>query len=122
MQIGGEMRFGILGPLCIESVEDQIFGHRSREALILGALLLNAGRRVSATDLADMIWGNSPPPTFRQQVQNCASPVDRRLREVGLPTLRRLPNGYRLDVRSDELDALAFEAGAAAGRRALKAG
>jgi DNA-binding SARP family transcriptional activator len=116
------VRFRILGTLSSEFFTGPAAARGNREARILGALLLNAGRRVSVNALVEMLWGVTPPATARQQVQNCTSAVDRRLRAAGQQPIQRVADGYCIDVPSDELDALTFEQSTVAGRRALEAG
>jgi len=113
------MIFHVLGPLTVHFGSSER-GYRSgREARILGAFLIQAGQPVTTDDLVDLLWAEAPPATARQQVQNCASTVDRLLRRHGHPLLRRIANGYQLDAPDDLLDMLAFERDLRAARISL---
>jgi DNA-binding SARP family transcriptional activator len=104
------MRFEILGPLrCVGGSLDVDLSRR-REGRILAALLLCRGQVVSMHRLVDLLWGENPPATARQQVQNCAAGLARlfRDRRAELP-LRRTESGYQLSIRREDLDAAAFE-------------
>ncbi len=88
---------------------------------MLGALLLSANAPVSVASLIDLIWATAPPATARQQIQNCVSAIDRRLRRADLSVLRRVSGGYLIELAEADLDASRFLAEADLGRRALTA-
>jgi DNA-binding SARP family transcriptional activator len=113
------MRYGILGPLWIEN---DLGLAKGREAGILAALLLSSNRPVLLDTLVDLLWPTSPPTTARQQVRNCAASLDRRLRRGGRDGLLRVTNGYLLELRPAELDALLFEQAMEEGRSAMSRG
>jgi DNA-binding SARP family transcriptional activator len=104
------MRFEILGPLRCGSGRPAVDLSRRREGRILAALLLSANRTVPMDGLIDMLWGERPPATARQQVQNCVSSVVRRLRGTDADLfVVRTASGYLLEAVESDLDAAVFE-------------
>jgi DNA-binding SARP family transcriptional activator len=104
------MIFRILGPLALANADHEAFSSRTREARILGVLLLQPSRSVQVDSLIDMLYDESPPPTARQQVQNCASKLRQRVAGwTGTDSMRIVGSGYVLDVAEDQVDARAFE-------------
>jgi DNA-binding SARP family transcriptional activator len=104
------MIFRILGPLTLAPANSQTFSLRTREARILGALLLQHNQTVPVGSLIDLLYEQNPPATARQQVQNCASKLRHHLLCLtGADVLRIGVSGYRLDVAEEQLDSLAFE-------------
>ncbi|WP_128976068.1 AfsR/SARP family transcriptional regulator [Streptomyces roseicoloratus] len=90
----------ILGPL-----EVRVDGHvlevpAARQRALLGALALNAGRKVGIPYLADCIWEDALPADPANQIASIVSALRGTLRRVGAPqeiiTTRR--PGYELDV------------------------
>ncbi|MDX6261071.1 MAG: hypothetical protein QOH84_2759 [Kribbellaceae bacterium] len=79
-------------------------GARLRGLLI--ALALEAGRTVPKAMLVDWIWGEQPPAEAANALQRLVS----RLRKV-LPegSVEGQPEGYRLAVRPEAVDAVRFE-------------
>jgi len=119
------MEFRILGP--VEAVADgeavELGGGKLRT--LLGLLLLEANRVVSAERLIDALWGASPPGTATNILQVYVSQLRRALREAEPGSERRLVTrrpGYILRVDPDGLDLTCFERGVAEGRAALAAG
>jgi predicted ATPase/DNA-binding SARP family transcriptional activator len=119
------VRIGLLGPL---EVSDQagrpvrVGGHRVRALLIL--LALDAGRIVPAHALIGRLWPEQRPGDAANALQSLVSRLRVALRQAGLPgsVLESSSAGYRLAVPAEAVDALAFEAGARAGRQALARG
>jgi predicted ATPase/DNA-binding SARP family transcriptional activator len=109
------MRVGILGALEVVGTGGpvEIGGARLRALLI--RLALDAGRPVSAAALAEALWDGDPPADPVNAVQSLVS----RLRRA-VP-VRSGPDGYRLDLPPEAVDAVRFERLAAEGRRALRA-
>ena len=115
----------VLGPLAVTDGGGRpvpVGGHRVRALLIL--LALDAGRPVPARMLIDRLWPDERPVGAANALQSLVSRLRAALRQAGLPDdlLESSPAGYRLAVRPEDVDALAFEAQARAGRRALASG
>ena len=119
------MEFRILGP--VEAVADgeavELGGGKLRT--LLGLLVLEANRVVSAERLIDALWGASPPETATNNLQVYVSQLRRALREAEPGSERLLVTrrpGYMLRVEPAALDVARFEHGVAEGRAALAAG
>ncbi|GAA4902949.1 putative ATPase [Stackebrandtia albiflava] len=101
------MRIGILGPFQVRTDDGgtaDIPGARLRA--LLTALALRPGHVVPKSTLVDWIWGASPPSDAANALQRLVS----RLRKA-LPdgTVEGHPDGYRLAVEPDDVDAVRFE-------------
>ncbi|GAB2662934.1 BTAD domain-containing putative transcriptional regulator [Kribbella swartbergensis] len=101
------MQIGLLGPFEVRTVDGGVAdvpGARLRGLLV--ALALEPGRVVPKATLVDWIWGENPPADAANALQRLVS----RLRKV-LPegAVEGLPDGYRLKVEPDAVDAVRFE-------------
>ncbi|MER5390824.1 BTAD domain-containing putative transcriptional regulator [Saccharopolyspora sp. NPDC002686] len=101
------MQIGMLGPFEVradDGVLADVSGDRLRGLLI--ALALEPGRVVPKAALVDWIWGEHPPADAANALQRLVS----RLRKA-LPggAVEGRPNGYRLAVEPDAVDAVRFE-------------
>jgi len=118
------LRIGLLGPLQLRDGTGRtvhVGGRQLRVLLIL--LALDAGRVVPPSALAEQIWSSEPPANPGNALQTLVSRLRAELRRAGLGhVIESHPVGYRLAVRPDAVDALAFESLAARGRRALAGG
>lgn len=76
------VEFAVLGPLQVrvDGREQAVGGFTRRAALAF--LLLNAGRVVSISELAEALWPDGHPPTARGILLNAVSA----LRKAGRPT------------------------------------
>ena len=116
----------VLGPLAVTDGDGRpvpVGGRRVRGLLIL--LALDAGRPVPARVLIERLWpGDRPPVDAANALQSLVSRLRVALRQAGLPDsmLESSSGGYRLAVPPGDVDALAFEARAKAGSRALAGG
>jgi DNA-binding SARP family transcriptional activator/WD40 repeat protein len=97
------MGIGVLGPLTVEGSGATI---NRRDRAVLQALVASHGEVVSADQLADAVWGESPPASWRKNLQGC---VMRLRRLLGDHAIETLPQGYRLAVARDDVDAGRFE-------------
>ena len=116
----GRVQIGVLGPFEVRTSDGDLAdvpGARLRALLI--ALALEPGRAVARSTLVDWIWGEQPPADAANALQRLAS----RLRKV-LPegSVEGQPDGYRLRVDPDAVDAVRFErlAGQARDENALR--
>jgi len=105
----------VLGPLTIEG-DHRVLARRDR--VVLAALAVRPGGVVSAEELADAIWPDTPPASWPKVVQGCVA----RLRKVlGAHAIVTVPRGYRLAVPMDEIDAQRFERAVSRARELLAA-
>jgi DNA-binding SARP family transcriptional activator len=77
---------------------------------LLGALLVDASRPLSADHLAERVWGQSPPSRARDSIYSYLSRLRAALRSAGDVALARQPGGYRLSVDPRSLDLNQFRA------------
>ena len=93
----------MLGPLAISGDGDSI---APRDRVVLAAHTVRRGEVVGAAVLADALWREHPPATWRTQSQ---ASVVRLRRALGAGAIETEGDGYRLVVASDEIDAHRFE-------------
>jgi predicted ATPase/DNA-binding SARP family transcriptional activator len=101
------VQIGILGPFEVRADNGEpadVPGARLRGLLV--ALALQPGHAVPKSTLVDWIWGENPPSDAANALQRLVS----RLRKA-LPdgSVDGQPNGYRLTVAPDAVDAVRFE-------------
>ena len=112
------MEFRILGP--IEVLRD---GTRlplgPKQRALLAILLMHRNQAIGADRLVELLWGEDSPETAQHSLQVHVS----QLRKV-LPanTLVSQPPGYLLHADDREVDAIQFEAAAAAAKQRLESG
>ncbi|MFE6967591.1 BTAD domain-containing putative transcriptional regulator [Agromyces sp. NPDC057679] len=95
------MEIRVLGDLTIDG------GRLSpKERSLLAALVLRTGNVVAPSELADAVWGDAVPVTWRKQLQAFVGHVRRALGSSSVATDR---TGYRLRVDPDTIDAARFE-------------
>ena len=97
------MGIAVLGPL---RVDGNPAPAAPRDRVVLGALALRLGEVVSAERLADALWGERPPTSWNKVVQGC---VVRLRKLLGAGAIETVPQGYRLVVARDDVDACRFE-------------
>ena len=66
---GPAVRFGTLGPLCVLVNEDPVPLGSPQLRLVLAALLVHADAVVPADQIAETIWGDTPPASASGTVQ-----------------------------------------------------
>src|ERR1700731_1247575 len=97
----------MLGPFELRS-DDGVFadvpGARLRGLLI--ALALEPGHVGQKATLVDWIWGERPPSDAANALQRLVSRLRKALPEG---SVEGQPDGYRLTVESDAVDAVRFE-------------
>jgi predicted ATPase/DNA-binding SARP family transcriptional activator len=115
------LRIELLGPLQVRDEAGRtihVGGRQLRVLLIL--LALDAGRVVPSGSLAEQIWPGELPANPGNALQTLVSRLRAELRRAGLDdVIESHPAGYRLAVPPGSVDAIAFEALAVRGRRAL---
>ncbi|PZS32945.1 MAG: hypothetical protein DLM59_07255 [Pseudonocardiales bacterium] len=99
------VRVGVLGPIEVMT-ELGVVGLTGRQASLVAVLATRPGQVVSATRLADSLWESAVPQDPANAVQTLVS----RVRAIGGRNLiETLPNGYRLAVAAEQIDAGAFQ-------------
>jgi DNA-binding SARP family transcriptional activator len=103
----GHVQIGMLGPFEVRTdngVLVDVPGARLRGLLI--ALALEPGHVVSKSALVDWVWGERPPGDAANALQRLVSRLRKALPEG---SVQGQPNGYRLAVEPDVVDAVRFE-------------
>ena len=105
------IRFGLLGPVEAHHESGALAVGGARGQSILAALLLNADRVVSVTQLVDAAWGEHPPSSARIQAQNQVSGLRRMLRgaQPGADLIATIGSGYMIRLAAEQLDVDQFE-------------
>ncbi|WP_051808562.1 AfsR/SARP family transcriptional regulator [Actinoplanes subtropicus] len=113
------MDFAILGVLEARSAGRRMDIGGMRPTIVLATLLLEAGRVVPLSRLAEAVYGEEPPATGRTQIQNAVSALRKLLGEHGLPeAIETRPPGYLLRIPPDRLDLHRYESEVRAAREA----
>ncbi|MCP2336568.1 AfsR/SARP family transcriptional regulator [Actinomadura rupiterrae] len=117
------MEFRVLGPLEICSAGAVVPVRSGAQRALLAALLLSANQVVPADRLVELIWGAEPPASAEANLRTHVSALRRLLQASGDGSARlvtRPGGGYLIEVGTDDLDLLAFDALVREGRRALR--
>jgi DNA-binding SARP family transcriptional activator len=97
------VRVRVLGSCRVDG-RDQPLARRDR--VVLAALVAAAPAALPADRLAEALYGEEPPATWRKVIHGSVL----RLRQVlGPRAIETVPDGYRLAVGDDEVDARLFE-------------
>lgn len=114
------MRYRILGPLRVRTEAGETLTLQRRKLrLLLAVLLLRNGRTVSTRELTAALWGDTPPPSARANLQSYVSSLRTLL---GVSRLTTTSDGYRLNVEAADLDADTFRRLVGEGRTAARTG
>ena len=98
------------------SVGDGSIRLNPRDRAVLAVLAMRPGEPVEADRLADALWGDAPPVSWVKNLQGC---IVRLRKALGSTAIQTSPQGYRLHVGADEIDAQRFERLVARGRELL---
>ncbi|GAB2767233.1 AfsR/SARP family transcriptional regulator [Amycolatopsis magusensis] len=111
------------GPLLVERDGVELRLGRPQARLLFAILLAEANQVVSVDRLAEALWGASPPPSYRVQIQGLVSQLRRALREPGdADPIVTVGHGYRLPVSPGKSDVDSFAEFARRGRQLLADG
>jgi DNA-binding SARP family transcriptional activator/predicted ATPase len=91
---------------------------RRKQRALLAVLLLRRGEAVSADRLIEELWGEAPPATARNSLQNTVSLLRK---AVGAKIVVSRPAGYAVEAEADEVDLGRFERLTAEARDAASA-
>ncbi len=100
-----DLDIALLGPLRVRLGERDLEIRSGRLQAVLAMLATEAGRPVSTEQLARAIWSDELPVNVRKSVQ---SNIVRLRRLLGSGCISTEPNGYLLEVRPDQVDAIRF--------------
>ena len=114
------MRIGVLGPLRVVADGQEIGIGGARLRVLLTRLALAVGGVVSPTALSEALWPEGGPAHPDTALHSLATRLRRTLPEPR--ALRSEPEGYRLALPPEAVDAVRFERLAVQGRRVLRDG
>lgn len=99
------VRFGVLGPLlAIDGKGTSRAVPAAKQRIVLAALLLGNGSVVSATSLAEALWGTSPPPNAPAVLRTYLARLRQALGPAGARIVGR-PPGWAVELNCpEELD------------------
>jgi len=113
------MEFRILGPLEVRDLGGPVELGGPRQRAVLAILLTRAGQLVPADVLVDELWGDDPPETAPNVLQNY---VSRLRKELGRDVIVTRGTGYGVDLGRHDFDLRAFEQLLEEGSLALERG
>jgi DNA-binding SARP family transcriptional activator/tetratricopeptide (TPR) repeat protein len=119
---GGELEFGLLGPLQVRRGGVAVPVAPGMQRSLLAALLLRGNAIVPVGELAEVLWGAEVPPSALASLRNVVLRLRRSLGAAGHARIVAEPSGYRIRVEPGELDVDRFEALLGAARDAGRAG
>jgi len=122
----GTIDFFLLGPLEARQRERPLRLGSIKHRMLLAKLLLHPNQVVSTEELIEAVWGEEPPPTVKQSLQNHVAALRKSIEAgngAGPPrTLVTRDPGYLLRVDLERLDLHRFQRLDREGRQALAAG
>jgi len=122
----GTIDFFLLGPLEARQRERPLRLGSIKHRMLLAKLLLHPNQVVSTEELIVAVWGEEPPPTVKQSLQNHVAALRKAIEAgngEGPPrTLVTRDPGYLLRVDPERLDLHRFQRLDREGREALAAG
>ncbi|HEX2159824.1 MAG TPA: BTAD domain-containing putative transcriptional regulator, partial [Actinomycetes bacterium] len=122
----GTIDFFLLGPLEARQRERPLRLGSIKHRMLLAKLLLHPNQVVSTEELIVAVWGEEPPPTVKQSLQNHVAALRKAIEAgngAGPPrTLVTRDPGYLLKVDPERLDLHRFQRLDREGRQALANG
>jgi DNA-binding SARP family transcriptional activator/transcriptional regulator with XRE-family HTH domain len=116
------MEFRILGPLTVRRGGAVVMLPTGGQRVVLAALLLRAGQPVAVDELAEALWGTTPPRRARVSVQNHVMRLRQSLGDEGRDRICTQGSGYVLQAQAGELDVAQFRERLADARAAARVG
>jgi DNA-binding SARP family transcriptional activator len=107
------VRIEVLGPVVVAGQVDV----QQRDRSVLAALVVRSPLTTGA--LAEALWGDEPPTSYRKVIQGSIVRLRRRL---GQDAILTIPAGYVLNVPDDEIDVGRFDADVSRARAMLAKG
>jgi Transcriptional regulatory protein, C terminal len=99
-----KLEFCLLGPVVVRCGEVALPVPRGRQRALLAVLLLNAGRVVSVSEIADTLWGSAPLPSAEATVRNYVKRLRRVLGDAGPARIVTRSPGYLIRVEPSDRD------------------
>ena len=110
---------GVLGPLTIDGLGAGANRLGPRDRTVLAALVVAGDEPLSLDQLAEAVWGDEPPASWRKVLHGC---VARLRRALGAETIETVATGFRLTIAADDIDARRFDRLVRRGREQLALG
>ena len=115
---GAPLWAGLLGPLRVRCADAEI-AVPPRLRVVLAALLVQAGRAVPVSELAEAVWDGAPAPAAQVTLRSYVMRLRQLLGPAGARIVTR-DAGYLIEVSQDELDLLRFDCLFRAGDAAIR--
>ena len=104
-----KLEFCLLGPVVVRRAGVALPVPRGSQRAVLAVLLLNAGRVVSVSEIAETLWGPAPLPSAPATVRNYVKRLRRVLGDADQARIVTRSPGYLIRVDPGELDVARFE-------------
>lgn len=98
------MDFCLLGPLMVRQYDVPVPALPAKQRVLLATLLLSANQVVSLDELAEAMWGSTPPKSARGTLRNYVKSLRKVLPDLVSLRIRTQPGGYLCRVQPGELD------------------
>jgi DNA-binding SARP family transcriptional activator len=115
------VQVGLLGSLYVTGDNETVQIRAAQQRILVAALATEAGSVVPVDVLAEAIWGNRLPGSWRDTLRNLVRRLRANLGPQACMVVTRSP-GYQLDVSPQDVDMLAFVALRKAGLGAARRG
>ncbi len=117
-----KLEFCLLGPVVVRRGGMALPVPRGSRRAVLAVLLLNAGRVVSVSEIAETLWGPAPLPSAPATVRNYVKRLRRVLGDADQARIVTRSPGYLIRVDPGELDVARFEVLLDGARNAARGG
>ncbi|WP_165974299.1 AfsR/SARP family transcriptional regulator [Nonomuraea deserti] len=113
--------FRLLGPVELEAGAGRVT-FRGKQAALLTALLLQAGRVISTQRLAEAVWDEALPRDPASRIRMLISEVRRACAALGVDVIGTQRPGYMLRLGAGRLDLACFQSQVSLAREAMAGG